>query len=485
MTLELLHKRSLAADWLALARASNLLTIVTDSHVGLAMGLMACAIANVGVPNDPMLLAAVMAGMCSFYMAGMVLNGIVDRRIDARERPTRPIASGRIRLPSAWTAFILLMTAGFFLRPSFGAAPIPIAVAGIIGVWTLSAANSMRSITLKRLAQGWCAIAVVAAIWWMVDALLRDPFDLSQFPPETAAQLRTSHFALDGSTMLLAASLIGYNFIHTRTAWSVVLLAICRALVPISVALAAAVPTGALGSLTSQMTSMGDSGLWSPVFAVVLIFAGGPLAIAIHTIVLSIVARREVANEATGYRCAKCGYAIGGATDSAGLRPTAAEVGRCSECGCDFTTTPPMGERNLSPRSKMVAAFVAPLAAMPILALFAPALILTLRRPIVPLPSMASTHTILGFAVPSLAYMIVATVMVLGCAIWFAIAATRGYRAAISHASRRPAGIGAMIAAFALLDAAAVVAYGAPELAIICIALWFATRALQRFIPAS
>ena len=483
--MELLKKRSFAADWLGLTRASNLPTILTDAHVGIAMGILACAVARVGAPDQPLLLAATMAGMCSFYMAGMVLNGIVDRRIDAKERPDRPIASGRIRLPWAWTAFILLMTAGFFLRPSWGAAPVPIAVAGIIGVWTLSAANSMRSITLKRLAQGWCAIAVVAAIWWMVDSLLRDPFDFSQFPAETAAQLRTSHFALEGSTMLLAASLVLYNLIHAKTAWSIVLLALCRALVPVSLALAAAVSTGAVGSLISQINSMGSAGLWSPVFALVLVLAGGPLAIAIHTIVLSIVARREVAADATSYRCAKCGYALGGAADALGVRPSSAEAGRCSECGCDFATTAPLGERDLSTRSKIASAFIAPLGVIPIFVLFAPALILVLRQPPIPLPAAGSTHDILGFAVPAPVYMGVATLLLLVCSIWFGLAATRGYRAAISHASRRPAGVGAMIAAFTLLDAAAVVAYGAPELAVICLALWFATRALQRIIPAS
>ena len=483
--MELLQKRRLAADWLALTRASNLPTIMTDACVGIAMGILACMVARVGPPDQPLLLAATMAGMCSFYMAGMVLNGIVDRRIDAKERPDRPIASGRIRLPWAWTAFILLMTAGFFMRPSFGAAPVPIAVAGIIGVWTLSASNSMRSITLKRLAQGWCAIAVIAAVWWMADTLLRDPFDMSQLPPESVARFRINHFALEGSTMLLATSVVIYNLIHTRTAWSVVLLALCRALVPISVAIATAAPNGALDSLVSGIQSMREAGIWSPIFALVLVFLGGPLAIAIHTIVLSIVARREVANDATSYRCAQCGYTLGGAADSAGSRPDSAEAGRCSECGCDFAMTPPIGERELPRGAKLSSGFIAPIALLPIVSLFAPAMILVLQRAIFPLPGTGATHSLLWFVVPVPVYLSISSAALLVIAIWFSIAAIRGYRAAVSHASRRPAGVGAMIAAFALLDAAAAVAYGSPPLAIVCIALWFATRALQRLIPAS
>ncbi len=46
------------------------------------------------------------------YLSGMVFNDVFDRRIDAVERPDRPIPSGRVSLPSAIGLGVLLMLAG-------------------------------------------------------------------------------------------------------------------------------------------------------------------------------------------------------------------------------------------------------------------------------------------------------------------------------------------------------------------------------------
>jgi hypothetical protein len=70
-------------------------------------------------------------------------------------------------------------------------------------------------------------------------------------------------------------------------------------------------------------------------------------------------------------------------------------------------------------------------------------------------------------------------------AVWFIIAATRAFRAAVSHPSRRPAGIAALIAALALLDAVSAAMLQATFISIACIFLWFFTRWLQRRIAGS
>ena len=58
---------------------------------------------------EPWRLVALIVSSCGLYLAGMVLNDIFDREIDARERPNRPIPSGRVPLPKAVTfAFILI-----------------------------------------------------------------------------------------------------------------------------------------------------------------------------------------------------------------------------------------------------------------------------------------------------------------------------------------------------------------------------------------
>jgi 4-hydroxybenzoate polyprenyltransferase len=49
---------------------------------------------------------------CGLYLAGMVLNDVFDRDIDAQERPTRPIPSGRVPLASAIRLAVALLLIG-------------------------------------------------------------------------------------------------------------------------------------------------------------------------------------------------------------------------------------------------------------------------------------------------------------------------------------------------------------------------------------
>src|SRR5579864_6868436 len=46
------------------------------------------------------------------YLAGMVLNDVFDREVDARERPGRPIPSGRVSLTVAIGLGFALLAAG-------------------------------------------------------------------------------------------------------------------------------------------------------------------------------------------------------------------------------------------------------------------------------------------------------------------------------------------------------------------------------------
>lgn len=443
------------SDWLSLTRISNLPTIVSDSLVGVAM-----AFALQWIPDASSIEHAITTtiAMCAFYLAGMVLNGIVDKEVDARERPTRPIASGRIALPWAWTAFIVLMLLGTTLRPSWYATPGPVAAAALIGVWLLARARTMRSHTLDRLGKAWCVVAVIGAAWWAIDMMVRDPFDLSDLKENTQTAIRTGALALNLPVLVIAFSLVAYNVLHKRTAWAIAFLALCRACVPIAVAAAILVPAGFINRLYAM------NSVSSPQLMVALVVvATFPTAIAIHTILLSIVARREMSSDgATTYRCAKCGYL---------LATSAPRV--CAECGCDLLTTPPLGDRALASPTRWALPLLAGIALLPLLVIAVP-------------KALRSDYGIAGVEpLGVLELAIVNYPLFLVFAVWFVIAATLALRAAISHPSRRPAGVAALIASIALLGACSASLLLSPIIALSCVALWFVTRWMQRRIAGS
>jgi 4-hydroxybenzoate polyprenyltransferase len=59
--------------------------------------------------------ALLLAASSSLYLAGMALNDCFDREQDARERPERPIPSGRISITKALSLGIFLLVAGVAL----------------------------------------------------------------------------------------------------------------------------------------------------------------------------------------------------------------------------------------------------------------------------------------------------------------------------------------------------------------------------------
>ena len=49
--------------------------------------------------EHPLRIAGLTAASSCLYMAGMALNDYADRDVDAKERPKRPIPSGRVNKP--------------------------------------------------------------------------------------------------------------------------------------------------------------------------------------------------------------------------------------------------------------------------------------------------------------------------------------------------------------------------------------------------
>ena len=93
---------SRVSDYLELVRAPASLTVVGDALVG--------AVSARGVVGARGL-ALAGASVC-LYSAGMALNDYADADLDARERPERPIPSGRIPRSHALAAGAVLTGAG-------------------------------------------------------------------------------------------------------------------------------------------------------------------------------------------------------------------------------------------------------------------------------------------------------------------------------------------------------------------------------------
>lgn len=109
------------AAWLELVRAGNLPTTLSNALVG-------WAISTTAAPDRRFALAAI--AIASLYAAGMIFNDICDEAIDRRERPRRPIPSGRIPLPKALAAFVLLAALALLLLGL--ASPAAIAAGGVL-----------------------------------------------------------------------------------------------------------------------------------------------------------------------------------------------------------------------------------------------------------------------------------------------------------------------------------------------------------------
>ena len=90
--------------YLQLLRLPNVFTAMADVTMGFLFTQVVFA------SGDGWVLAALIAASSLLYMAGVVLNDVFDLEIDARQRPDRPLPSGRISLAAArWLGWELLL----------------------------------------------------------------------------------------------------------------------------------------------------------------------------------------------------------------------------------------------------------------------------------------------------------------------------------------------------------------------------------------
>jgi hypothetical protein len=91
------------STFLELGRTSNLPTVWSNVLVGAVLSG-----ASLSVP----VMAVLIAAGSALYVGGMLLNDAFDAAIDARERPERPIPSGRVSQSEVLLAGFLLLAAG-------------------------------------------------------------------------------------------------------------------------------------------------------------------------------------------------------------------------------------------------------------------------------------------------------------------------------------------------------------------------------------
>jgi len=112
--------------WLQLMRAPAIFTAISNL-------VAAHWLATGGDSNVRALLLLTLSGM-ALYIGGMVLNDCFDRVIDARERPDRPLPSGRIAQRSAWSVGWLCLGAGVLLAAMHGRTSMMIAAALAVAI---------------------------------------------------------------------------------------------------------------------------------------------------------------------------------------------------------------------------------------------------------------------------------------------------------------------------------------------------------------
>lgn len=129
---------------LELVRVPNVFTAPADVLMGIAVG---------GAPFRPGFLLLLLASACA-YMGGMALNDFFDAALDARERPGRPIPSGRMSRRSAGTAGGVLLGACLALALPVGL--VAFAVAGALVASILLYDGALKATPLGPPVMGAC-----------------------------------------------------------------------------------------------------------------------------------------------------------------------------------------------------------------------------------------------------------------------------------------------------------------------------------------
>jgi 4-hydroxybenzoate polyprenyltransferase len=167
--------------WLELLRIPNLPTVASNAILGAWLGFAAqgrlpalpfagwTATATTGPLEfrDLFVVVHVAAGLCALYLVGLVLNDLLDLATDRRERPNRPLPSGRIAPWQASIAALVLLAAGAWLLLSANRSALLVGlvttlVAAIV-LYDLLHRRMALAVVLPALCRGFAVLVAAAA----------------------------------------------------------------------------------------------------------------------------------------------------------------------------------------------------------------------------------------------------------------------------------------------------------------------------------
>jgi 4-hydroxybenzoate polyprenyltransferase len=225
--------------WLQLARASNFPTVVSNALTGCALGGAAVTVAENRAPYPWAAFGLAAPALVLIYAAGMAFNDFLDAAIDQRERPGRPIPSGRISRTGALVlagiatiaALALLAAAG---SPALGAGAVLVVCAALYNlthhlhpasVVLMGACRALALVTGATAAgwpPDWTRLVPIAAILWLY------VIGLSIIARREAGSPRRIRLVI---LMVCAISLLDAAFLGALLRWPHALLAIACFLV--------------------------------------------------------------------------------------------------------------------------------------------------------------------------------------------------------------------------------------------------------------
>lgn len=124
-------KANPAKAWLSLFRPPNLFSVPGDPAAG---ALLAASAMGISPLWHPILLA--MGASLSLYAAGLLSNDYLDRGVDARERPERPIPAGSVPPNAVLVLALILTLLGILLAYQAGWIVFLISIATAALLWS-------------------------------------------------------------------------------------------------------------------------------------------------------------------------------------------------------------------------------------------------------------------------------------------------------------------------------------------------------------